>query len=79
MSQIGNKICAKCKLEKPLIEFSNQARGKFGKKSYCKICDRQHNKELYNKNQDKRIFQNQLWQIRNRSHYLQYQKDYHKN
>lgn len=76
MSQ--TKKCFKCQLEKPLEEFSDQVRGKYGKKSYCKECDRAHNKELYNKNKDKRILQNQIWQIINRDHYLEYQKDYHK-
>lgn len=73
------KHCSKCNLEKPLEEFSNCARGKYGKKSYCKECDRIHNQDLYNKNKNKRILQNQIWQIKNREEYLEYQRTYHQN
>ena len=44
-----NKICTKCKKEKPLEEFYNSKNGKFGKRSTCKICTDIDNKSRYSK------------------------------
>jgi hypothetical protein len=32
------KICSTCKIEKPIIEFSENKSGKFGRYSKCKKC-----------------------------------------
>lgn len=44
-----NKICTKCKKEKPLEEFYNSKNGKFGKRSACKICTNSDNMSRYTK------------------------------
>ena len=71
------KKCVKCHIDKPLQEFSNQQRGKYGKKSYCKQCDRQYNQTNYYKNKKRRISQIKQWQKQNRDDYLKYQQQYH--
>ncbi len=35
---LQNKICSKCKEEKPLSEYFNQKGAKTGKHSWCKVC-----------------------------------------
>jgi 5-methylcytosine-specific restriction endonuclease McrA len=39
------KICSKCGIEKELTEFNAQKQGKYGKRSYCRECQRQMAKE----------------------------------
>lgn len=34
------KVCSKCNEEKPLDEFHKQKRGKYGRRSQCKVCAR---------------------------------------
>lgn len=36
--KITHKICAKCRLEKPVEEFAKYSKGKHGLHSYCKVC-----------------------------------------
>jgi hypothetical protein len=46
------KICTKCNIEKDLSEFNKSIKGKFQKRSNCKICQskqaRERNKITYN-------------------------------
>lgn len=62
---ITTKICSKCKTEKSLDEFRNQAKGKYGKKNYCKICDDNNAKESYNKHKEYRKLQITIWNENN--------------
>ena len=39
------KKCSKCGKTKPLDEFHNQKRGKYGKHPYCKKCSIERNKK----------------------------------
>lgn len=56
-----SKQCARCKEEKPIMEFPLRSSGKHGQNkipySYCKPCDREYkrknNKAYYKKNRDK--------------------------
>jgi hypothetical protein len=34
-----SRACTKCRLDKPLSEFSKAPRGKYGRKASCKACD----------------------------------------
>ena len=34
-----NKICSKCKIEKPIFEFNKNSNTKDNLTSYCKICN----------------------------------------
>jgi hypothetical protein len=42
-----NKVCKKCKLEKPIFDFHKRSRCKDGYAIYCKDCNRQINKKSY--------------------------------
>lgn len=46
------KQCTKCYEEKPLEDYHNLKRGKYGKCSYCKECANSWNKEWTNENRD---------------------------
>lgn len=35
---MNSKVCRNCKIEKPLDMFYKQARGLFGRQSFCKLC-----------------------------------------
>lgn len=47
------KKCNKCKIEKPLKEFSKDAHGKGGLRYTCKQCDKIKRRKYYNENQNK--------------------------
>lgn len=55
----GLKTCSKCKLVKPLDQFFNYKRGKFGKEATCKDCKNIYQRSLlannpeYKKRRDK--------------------------
>ena len=41
----ASKVCACCKIEKPLSEFGKNARLKDGHNIYCKVCQNEKNRE----------------------------------
>lgn len=43
----NNKICAQCKLEKPLENFNNSKTHKDNKNPYCKECKKSYNSIYY--------------------------------
>jgi len=47
------KTCLKCKISKPILEFSKQKQNKNGLYSYCKCCVRKMNKIYFEKNKEK--------------------------
>lgn len=71
-----NKICSKCKEGKTLENFRNQAKGKYGKKNYCILCDDQNSKEVYQRNKELRLLQVEEWNNKNPSKLSSYQKKY---
>jgi hypothetical protein len=79
------KICAKCKLAKPFIEFSKDKTRKDGYYSYCKTCAKKYweknkdkllkqRKEYYQKNKDK----SKKYREENKKKLIQYNKKYGK-
>jgi len=70
------KTCSKCKQEKNLNEFRNQQKGKYGKKNYCRICDDENGRALYQKNQLFRTLQVEEWNRKNPDKVKQYQKNW---
>lgn len=48
-----NKICKRCKDEKPTIEFGDNKNNKDGKSIYCKKCELERGKEYREKNREK--------------------------
>lgn len=51
------KVCTKCKIEKPLNEFSRSKQFKSGIYSSCKTCKSKVNSELYKKDKEKKKVQ----------------------
>lgn len=47
-----NKVCSKCKIEKPKSEFRTDNRRKDKLASWCKECDREYKKVYYERNKD---------------------------
>lgn len=47
------KECTKCRVIKPLAEYSANKNGKFGKSSWCKQCVRENSKKWYADNKEK--------------------------
>ena len=69
------KTCTICNLKKPLDGFNNQKEGKFGKRSYCRVCQADAKKKYRLKNKE-RVSE---YQILYRKLNPDYCKDYQKN
>lgn len=55
-SHVGHvKTCLKCKIEKPLSEFSVNKGTSDGRFTYCKLCQSKYVKDYYKNNPEKRI------------------------
>jgi 5-methylcytosine-specific restriction endonuclease McrA len=65
----SNKICAKCKEEKPTSEFGT-IRGKINR--HCKSCGRVYGKKSYSNNKQSRSKSSKKWQAKNPN----YEKEY---
>lgn len=50
---VTEKRCTRCKKTKPLSEFYNSKKEKYGKTSWCKVCSLDHQREWRAKNNDK--------------------------
>ena len=62
------KVCSKCRLDRELIDFYKNKKGKDGLSNRCKYCDKQYrldNKELI-------IKANNIWRENNKEHIKQY-------
>jgi hypothetical protein len=57
-----NKKCSKCKIDKPLEDFSKNKKQADGLHSYCKVCHRKYRRISYLKNKEKEKSQvKDLW------------------
>jgi hypothetical protein len=87
------KICSKCDIEKELSEFNKHPKNIDKLNSYCKICQKEYNKQWYLNNQEKykeKSKQHYLnnkeiikeyykqYLLNNKEHYKEYQKQYNK-
>ncbi len=70
-----NKICTKCKIEKPLTGFYENKRNFDGLHYWCKKCDNEYNKNWHQENRDvsKKYYQKNGKKIR------EYQREYQRN
>ena len=66
------KVCTRCKVEKPIDEFSNNKNASDGKNSWCKACYRVYRKE----NKERLNKMDRLYYERNREERIAYQKEY---
>ena len=72
----NTKICSKCRQEKGLELFRNQANGTYGKKAYCMECDDKSSKEHYLKNKDLRKLQIISWNSVNPEKVKEYKRNW---
>lgn len=54
----SHRCCTKCGQEKPMADFGNAKKGRYGKKSKCKACE----KEYLLENRDKLLEWRRVWQ-----------------
>ena len=53
MANAISKVCTRCKEDKPLSKFHSHKKGKFGKRSKCKVCYNKDVQTWRDKNPDK--------------------------
>lgn len=63
------KICSKCKINKPFLEYGKDKRTLSGKKSACRECDRISSNKYYSVNKQKCIEKTNKWRIKNPDKY----------
>jgi 5-methylcytosine-specific restriction endonuclease McrA len=50
-----NKECSSCHEQKTLDQFAMQRRGKYGRRSQCKLCVRTYNNAVYAEDRDRQL------------------------
>jgi hypothetical protein len=74
---IDQRVCHKCKVEKPISEFS-QNKTKKGNHSYiCKSCNKEYMKKYYLKNKEKLDSINKQWYYDNIDRRKIYDSEYY--
>lgn len=69
---IETKICNKCNIEKPIIDFNI-------KKSMCKLCEKEYKREYYLKNRDKVLKKVLEYRENNKEKVLETSRKYKRN
>ena len=69
------KVCTICCLSKELTEFNNQKLGKFGKRSYCRLCQSEMRKQYNDENRKKLSEYQREYRKKNPSYNSDYQKN----
>ena len=72
---INMKVCKMCGITKELNEFNNQKLGKFGKRSYCKICQSEMKKKYNKDNREKLSEYQRIYREKNPLYNSNYQKN----
>lgn len=80
-------VCVRCKIEKPETEFNKEKRAKSGKRSDCRLCSREYQKQFHKtekwkeylkKNSDKNKEYNRKFREENREYVRVRQQEYRK-
>lgn len=79
LTEQSHKTCTRCKTEKLLSDFNQQKTSKDGKTSYCKVCVKEVNKPLRDKNKEKYSRQYKEWYKNNKERALQKSKKWKEN
>ena len=66
---IGTKECRRCGIEKPVEEFGRDRKSKDGKRTMCKICATEYQREYFAKNPDKHQKYKEKWKTDYRKKY----------
>lgn len=73
------KVCTKCGIEKPLSEFNNNKKGKYGKRSDCRECQKESKRKWREDNLDKVKEYNKQWRENNPNYMKEYNKQWREN
>ncbi len=73
----GAKLCSQCHKVKTLDEFHNRAASKDGKRTQCKDCDREYNRDYGKKNKEAIRVYNANRYVEKREYILDYSKGWH--
>jgi hypothetical protein len=78
------KVCAGCKTDKTLSEFSRQAKSMDGHRTKCKACTKIDNADWYLRNREDKLAKNKKWALENKEarnalsrKYQKQRKDYY--
>src|ERR1035437_4788142 len=77
------KTCSKCKVSKPLEEFSKDRQNKSGYRCSCKLCNKalqkEYQKEYHKEYKNTPQYKEYKKEYQNTPQYKEYQKEYNKN
>jgi hypothetical protein len=68
------KVCSKCFIEKPLLEYNVCSKVKDGRKAVCRECQRISSKKYKFENKEKIKEYNSKWNSKNKNYYQEYRK-----
>ena len=72
------KVCTTCGVDKSVAEYYKHKGGRYGVRSYCKICDNQRCAKRYEANRDVELEKRKSWYEANRETQLEQKKVYYK-
>ena len=75
---MGNKICTKCGINKPLNEFHNYKRNKDGKTSYCAKCNCEILKKYHKENKNNISKKAKIYRQNNKEYFNIKHKEWNK-
>jgi hypothetical protein len=70
------KICTKCDIDKPLVDYNVCSRVKDGRKAECRVCQNIANRKYKLENKEKISENNKKWNSENKKYYQEYGKVY---
>lgn len=73
----GTKLCMRCEIKLPVENFHQEIGATGNKRSWCKSCVAEYDREYRSKTKDKRKLQKQDYQIENREKLAAYHHDYY--
>jgi hypothetical protein len=68
------KICTKCKIDKPLLDYNICSRVKDGRKAECRACQNIASRKYKSENKEKIAEYNKKWNSKNKEYYQEYNK-----
>ena len=76
---VEGKVCGKCGVWKPLEEYNKRKRGKYGRQSECRECQKEYKKQWRCDNKERIKEHRKQWVQNNKEHIEEYQKQWREN
>ena len=76
---VEGKVCGKCGEWKPLEEYNKRKRGKYGRQSECRECQKEYKKQWRCDNKERIKEHRKQWVQNNKEHIEEYQKQWREN